>query len=102
MSIERGKLKACSSQLTIRETELTEAQQLLDQTNKKLKEASLAKQILEEQSAELKTIIAKLEENLVKKERLLERKEDAINKANANVESLRTVCVYHRFVNSFL
>lgn len=68
-------------------------QQKLDETTKKLKEVSTAKQNLEEQNAELKTIIAKLEENLMKKERVLEKKEETISKANAAIENLRTVCL---------
>lgn len=69
-------------------------QQELDETNKKLKEVSAAKQNLEEHNAELNTIVAKLQENLMKKERLLERKDEMLNKANASIETLKTVCKF--------
>lgn len=91
LNIERGKLKACSSQLKIKESELTETQQMFEEVNRKLKEVSVAKQTFEEQNTDLKTIVAKLEENLMKKEKLLERKEESINKASASIENLRTV-----------
>lgn len=97
LNIERGKLKACSSQLKIKEAQLAETQQMLDETNKKFKDAWTAKQSLEEQNAEFKAIISKLEENLMKKERLLERKEEAITKANASIESLKMVSHLSRF-----
>lgn len=96
LNIERGKFNACSSQLKTKENEfnsqLAEIQQKLEETAKKVKEITKSKQQLEKENVEIKAIVSKLEENLRKKEKLLEKREDTISKANASIESLRTVC----------
>lgn len=97
LEVERGKYKACESQLKNKEQTLVELQTQLEETSRKLKDMTTAKSLQEEQCNDLKKIIEKLEDNLHRKEKVVDKKTEELSKANAVIETLKTVRIYTLF-----
>jgi chromosome segregation ATPase len=91
VDVDKGKLRACKSQLGLREEELNECKAELDNLRKKCEKSLEGKKEVEEQNAQLKLYIAKLEESSTKLQKVVQKKEDALKKSNYTVDSLNSV-----------
>lgn len=95
LQVEKGKYKACASQLKNKEQAVEELQLNLEDMSKKVKDLTAVKSSLEEQNNDLKKVVEKLEDNLIRKEKLVDRKNEELNKANAVIETLKSVSSLH-------
>lgn len=102
LEAEKGRYKAVSSQLAIKEKALMETEKELEVTQKKLEETDSALSTLDEQNNNLKRVLDKLEDNLKKKEKLVEKRDDQLAKANLQLESYRKVSYSVMFKIYFL
>jgi hypothetical protein len=91
VDVDKGKLRACKSQLGLKEEELNECKAELDNLRKKCEKSLEGKKEVEEQNAQLKLYIAKLEESSTKLQKVVQKKEDALKKSNYTVDSLNSV-----------
>lgn len=95
LEAEKGRHKAVSSQLTLRDRTLIEKEKLIEKQNRTIKELEECKHNIEEQNNNLKKVVTKLEENLLRLETNLEKKEELINRVNASNEHLRLVRLFY-------
>ncbi|KRT84391.1 hypothetical protein AMK59_1149 [Oryctes borbonicus] len=90
LEAEKGRSKAVTSQLLIKERYLQEKEQMLEETSKKLKEVDAMRISLDEQNGALKSVISKLELNLGKMEKAYKKKDELYVSANANVDHMKS------------
>lgn len=91
LEVERGKYKACASQLKSKEQAVMELQLNLEDMEKKINKLTTSKNLLEEQNNDLKKVIEKLEDNLIRKEKVVDKKNEELTKALAVIETLKLV-----------
>lgn len=95
LEAEKGKLKVVASQLKTKEKCLADAEVALEEANKRLKELTVLKHNLGQQNDDMKKIVAKLEENLKKKEKLVEKRDEQLSGANTAIDSLKSVSFFN-------
>lgn len=91
LEAEKGRSKAVTSQLSIKEKRLQEKEYALEETSKKLKEVESIRNTMEEQNSVLKSVMGKLELNLQKIEKAYKKKEELLTSANSNIDHLKSV-----------
>ncbi|XP_019880385.1 uncharacterized protein LOC109608400 [Aethina tumida] len=89
LEAEKGRHKACASQLRNVEKQLEECREQLADVGKKLAETKASQSDLESQNAKLKQVVSKLEENGTRLEKNLQKKDEQLKKANANLHDLK-------------
>ncbi|GJQ81759.1 hypothetical protein Trydic_g306 [Trypoxylus dichotomus] len=89
LEAEKGRSKAVTSQLLIKEKFLQEKEQMVEETSKRLKEIEAVRISLDEQNGVLKSVISKLELNLGKMEKAYKKKDEMLASANANVDHMK-------------
>lgn len=94
LEAEKGRSKAVSSQLTIKEKMLQENVYLLEETSKRLKEVEGVRSTLDEQNSVLKSVMSKLELNLGRMEKGYKKKDELLIAANSNIDHLKSVSFF--------
>ncbi|XP_060521990.1 uncharacterized protein LOC132699350 [Cylas formicarius] len=84
---EKGKNKACLSQLKLKEKALSETEAVLEETKAKLIEMTKVKNNVEEQLNKLQQLFAKADENGRKLQKNLQKKEETLKKAESSIEN---------------